>query len=205
MPFSIKNSVSSSCWRVPILKRCLLFWTNIFRRETLTSQSIKGKQIFPPLFFSFFPYLFFFFFNLKPKTFLTNQTIGVKRGLRSSSAKFAESSSLKGKILLLGGDENLSIEEQWIIPPFFEDYLFDKSLDWDSTLCSEYHSYIVCREPNDLLTMDLELKHIPRLGTCKGDCAPTIDVVFKSHTSISRGWKSWCQRVFAYPPLMDIL
>ena len=53
--------------------------------------------------------------------------------------------------------------------------------------------------------MDLELKHIPRLGTCRRDFSPTIDVVFKSHTSISRGWKSWCRMVFAYPPIMDIL
>ena len=95
----------------------------------MTSQSIKGKQIFHPLFFSFFPYLFFFFFNPKPKTLLTDQTMGVERGLRSSSAKFAKSSASKGNKPLLGGDENPSIEEQWIIPPFFEDYLFDKSLD----------------------------------------------------------------------------
>ena len=53
--------------------------------------------------------------------------------------------------------------------------------------------------------MDLELKHIPRLGTCRRDFSPTIDVVFKSHTSISRGWKSWCRMVFAHPPFMDIL
>ena len=55
--------------------------------------------------------------------------MGVKRGLRSSSAKFSETSPSKSNKPLLGGDENPYIEEQWIIPPFFEDYLFDKSLD----------------------------------------------------------------------------
>ena len=60
-------------------------------------------------------------------------------------------------------------------------------------------------KPDDLLTMDLELKHIPSLGTCRGDFAPTVDVVFKSHTSVSRGWRSWCRRVLAHPPFMDIL
>jgi len=43
--------------------------------------------------------------------------------------------------------------------------------------------------------MDLDLKHIPRLGTCRGDFAPTTDVVFKSQPSISKGWRSWCRRV----------
>ena len=131
--------------------------------------------------------------------------MGVKRSLRSSFAKFAESSASKGNKPLLGGDENPSIEEQWIIPSFFEDYLLDKSLDWNSTPCSEDLPYTVCKEPNDLLTMDLELKHIPRLGTCSGDFAPTIDVVFKSHTSVSKGWRSWCRRGLAHPPFMDIL
>ena len=53
--------------------------------------------------------------------------------------------------------------------------------------------------------MDLDLKHIPRLGTYGGDFAPTVDVVFKSHTSVSRGWRSWCRRVLAHPPFMDTL
>ena len=106
---------------------------------------------------------------------------------------------------LLGGDENPSTEEQWIILPFFEDYMFDKSLDWDLVPCSEDSPYTTCREPDDLLTMDLDLKHIPRLGTYRGDFAPTIDVVFKSHTSVSRGWRSWCRRMLAHPPFMDIL
>ena len=106
---------------------------------------------------------------------------------------------------MLGGDENPSTEEQWIIPFFFEDYLFDKILDWDSIPCSEDPPYTACGELDDLLTMDLDLKHIPRLDTCKGDFASTIDVVFKFHTFISRGRRSWCQRVLAYPPFIDIL
>jgi len=53
--------------------------------------------------------------------------------------------------------------------------------------------------------MDLDLKHIPKLGTFRGDFAPSIDVVFKSYTSVSRGWRSWYQRVLAHPPFMDIL
>ena len=71
-----------------------------------------------------------------------------------------------------------------------EDYLFDKSLDWDLALCFEEPPYTAYGIPDDLLTIDLELKHIPRLGTCRGDYAPTIDVVFKSHTSVPRDWKS---------------
>ena len=55
--------------------------------------------------------------------------------------------------------------EQWIIPPFFEDYLFDKSFGWESIPCSAGPPYTTCGETNDLLTMDLELNHIPRLGT----------------------------------------
>ena len=43
---------------------------------------------------------------------------------------------------------------------------------------------MTCGEPNDLLTIDLELKNIPRLGTCREDFAPTVDVIFKSHTSV---------------------
>ena len=99
----------------------------------------------------------------------------VKRGLRSSSTKFSKPTPSKSNKLLLGGDENPSIEEQWIIPPFFKDYLFDKSLDWDSTPYFGDHSYMACGEPDDLSTMDLELKHIPRLGTCRGDFALTVD------------------------------
>ena len=113
--------------------------------------------------------------------------MGVKRSLRSSFAKFAEFFASKGNKPLLGGDENPSIEEQWIIPSFFEDCLLDIILDWNSTPCFEDLPYTLCEDPNDLLTMDLELNHIPRLGTCSGDFAPTIDVVFKSHTSVSRG------------------
>ena len=130
--------------------------------------------------------------------------MGVKRGLRSSSAKFVEPSPSKSNKPLLGGDENPSIEEQWIISHFFLDYLFDKSLDWDSTPYSEDPPYLACGELDDLLTMDLELKHILRLDTCRGDFSPTINVVFKSHLFLG-SWRSLCQRVFAYPPFMDIL
>ena len=70
--------------------------------------------------------------------------------------------------------------------------MFDKSLDWDLTTCFKDPPYTVCGEPDNLLTMDLDLKHILRLGTCRGDFSPTADVVFKSHTSVSWGWKSWC-------------
>jgi len=131
--------------------------------------------------------------------------MGVKRGLRSNSTKFAEPCISKGNKPLLIEDENPSIEEQWIISLFFEDYLFDKSLDWDSNSYSKDPPYTACGEPDDFLTMDLELKHTPRLSTCRGDFAPTIDVVFKSHTSVSRGWRSWCRRVLAHPPFMEIL
>ena len=55
--------------------------------------------------------------------------MGVKHGLRSSSTKFVEPSPSKSSKPLLGGDENIFIEEQWTIPPFFENYLFDKSLN----------------------------------------------------------------------------
>ena len=96
--------------------------------------------------------------------------MGVKSDLGSSSAKFVEPSALKGNRPLLGGEENPSIEEQF--PPFFKDNLFDKSLDWDSTLYSEDPPYTACGEHDDLFIMDLELKHIPRLNTCRGDFAP---------------------------------
>ena len=152
---------------------------------------LKGKErYFPSLFLSFSLIFFFFFFNPKPGILFKHQIIGVKHGLRSSSTRFSESTPSKSNKPLLGGDENPSIEEQWIIPPFFEDYLFDKSPDWDSAHCSEDLPYTACGELEDILTMDLELKHIPRLGTCRGDFAPTIDVVFKAHTSVSRGWSS---------------
>ena len=84
------------------------------------------------------------------------------------------------------------------MPPFFEDYLFDKNLDQDSVPCSEDSPYTACVETDDLLTMDQDLKHIPRLGTYRGDFAPTTNVVFKSHTLVSKGWRSWCQRVLTH-------
>lgn len=121
--------------------------------------------------------------------------MGAKRTLRSSTSKVVEPSAPKISRPLVGGDENPSTEEQWIIPPFFEAYQFDKSFDWDSVHCSLNPSYTACGEPDDLLTMDLDQKHIPRLGTCKGDFASTTNMVFKSHTSVSKGWRSWCRMV----------
>ena len=131
--------------------------------------------------------------------------MGVKRGLISSFTKFSKLTPLKSSKPILGGDENHPIEGQWIIPPFFKNYLFDKSLDWDSTSCSKDPPYTTCGEADDLLTMDLELKHIRRLGTCRGDFAPTVDVVFESYTSVSKGWRRWCRGVLTHPPFMEIL
>ena len=55
--------------------------------------------------------------------------MGVKHNLKSSSLMIIEPSTPKINRPLLGGEENPSTKEQWIIPPFFEDYLFDKSFD----------------------------------------------------------------------------
>ena len=116
--------------------------------------------------------------------------MGVKYNLRSSSSKVTKPSTPKTNRPLLGGDEKLSTMEQCIIPSLFEDYMFNKSLDWGPFPFSVDPPYIACGELDDLLIMDLEVKHVPRLGTCNGDFAPTIDVVFKSHTSVSKGWRS---------------
>ena len=83
--------------------------------------------------------------------------------------------------------------------------MFDKSFDWESVPCYVGPLYKACEELDDLLTKDLELNHIPRLDTCRGDFGRTIDVIFKSHTSISKDWRSWCQRVLTHPHFMDIL
>lgn len=131
--------------------------------------------------------------------------MGVKRSLKSSFLKITDPSTPKINRPLLGGEENPSNEEQWIIPPFFKDYMFNKSFDWESVPCYSGPPYIAFEEPDDLLTKDLELKHIPRLDTCRGDFAPTIVVIFKSHTSISKDWRSWCRRVLTHPHFMDIL
>ena len=80
--------------------------------------------------------------------------------------------------------------EQWVIPSYLGDNLFYESFDWESLLCSADPLYTACGEANDLLTLDLDLKHVPRLGTCRGDFAPSIDMVFKSHTSVFKGWRS---------------
>ena len=57
------------------------------------------------------------------------KTMGVKHNLKSSSLMIIEPSTSKINRPLLGGEENPSTKEQWIIPPFFEDYLFGKSFD----------------------------------------------------------------------------
>ena len=118
---------------------------------------------------------------------MITQTMGAKRTLRSSSSKAIKPLTPKINRQLLRGDENTSTKEQCIISPFFEDYLFDKSFDCDSIPCYSDPLYMECKELDDLLTMDLDLKHIPLLGTCKGDVTSTIDVVFKFHTSVSKG------------------
>ena len=82
--------------------------------------------------------------------------MGVKRSLRSRSSKIIEPLTPKINRPLLGGEENPPTEEQWIIPPFFEDYLFDKSFDWEPVPCSADPPYTACGETDDLLTMDLE-------------------------------------------------
>ena len=120
------------------------------------------------------------------------QTMGAKRTLKSSSSKAIKPSTPKINRPLLGGDENPSTKEQWIIPPFFENYLFDKSFDQDFVPYSSNPLQPECGELDGLLTMDSDLKHIPQLGTCRGDVSSTTDVVFKSHTSISNGWRNWC-------------
>ena len=128
LPFLVKNSVFSLCWQVLILKRYLTFEPTSFGGKILTPQSIKGKERYFPPYFSLFP-LIFFFLSPKPRILFEHQIMCVKRGLRSSSTKFSELAPSKSNKPLLGGDENPYIEEQWIISPFFEDYLFDKNLD----------------------------------------------------------------------------
>ena len=81
-------------------------------KKILTPQSIKGKKDISLIFlFSFF--FFFPFFYQKPRILFKDQIMGIKCGLRSSSIKFGEPSSLKSSKPLLGGDANPSIEEQW--------------------------------------------------------------------------------------------
>ena len=168
------------------LKRCLTFERLFFRVKIAIVQSIKGKELPPSTHFSHF-LLILFFFEPKSQNFSQAQkTIGVKFNLRSSFLKIMDPSTPKFNRPLLGGEENPSTKEQWIIPPFFEDYMFDKSFDWEFVPCYVGPPYTACEELDDLLTKDLELKCIPRLETCRGDFAPTIDVIFKSHTSISK-------------------
>jgi len=75
--------------------------------------------------------------------------MGVKSNLRSSSSEATKPSTPKTNRLL-----------------------FDKSFDWKSVPYSTDPPHIACGEPDGLLTMDLELKHIPRLGTYKGYFTP---------------------------------
>ena len=89
------------------------------------------------------------------------KTMGFKCNLRSNSSKITKPSTTKINRPLLGGEKNPSTEEQWIICHFFEDYLFNKSFDRDYVPCSSDSPYIACGEPDDLLTMDLDFKHIP--------------------------------------------
>ena len=153
----------------PVLTRVTFEPTSFGGKKNYFSKYKRKRKIFLFLFLSFsliFFFLFIFFFiNLKPRILPKHQIMGVKRGLGSSFTKFVEPTPSKSNKPLLEGDKNPSIEEQWIIPPFFEDYLFDKSLNWDLALCSKDPPYTVCQEPNDLLIIDMELKHIPSKST----------------------------------------
>ena len=113
----------------------------LFGGKRGNSSKYKRKRNISLPYFSHFSIISFF--NPKSIILLRYQIMGVKHGLRSSFAKFSEPSPSKSSKPLLGGNENLSIEEQWIIPFFFEVYLFDKSLDCDLTPCSEdpLHEY----------------------------------------------------------------
>ena len=49
-----------------------------------------------------------------------------RKSLCSSSFKVSEDlATLKGNKTLLGGSENPSPPESWVVPAFFEDYMFD--------------------------------------------------------------------------------
>lgn len=131
--------------------------------------------------------------------------MGSKLALRSYSSKIIETTNPMINRPLLGGDENPLVEEHWVIPYFLGDNLFDESFDWESLPYSKDPTYIACGEPDDLLIIDLDLKHIPWLGTYRGDFDPSTNVVFKSHTSISKGKRSWCRRVLTNPFYVKIL
>lgn len=90
-------------------------------------------------------------------------------------------------------------------PSRFEDYLFDNGFDWKSIPCSADPPSTACGVPIVILTIDLDLKHIPWLDICMGNFALTTNVVFKSHTSVSKGWRSRCRIVLTHTPFMDIL
>jgi hypothetical protein len=97
---------------------------------------------------------------------------------------------------LLGGSENPPAPESWANSNFFEDYLFDKTPLKSFHVCnSDDHPFLVYSVPDHLLLMDIDLKQIPRLVVSRGDFAPSVDVVFKSHILASKGWKSWCQHL----------
>ena len=63
----------------------------------------------------------FLIFLVLPLSSSLHSSMGAKHTLRSSSLKVVEASTPKINRPSLGGNENPSIEEQWIVPPFFED------------------------------------------------------------------------------------
>lgn len=81
----------------------------------------------PVFLFFVFPYLLPFQTQIS-EFLISIKLMGVKCSLRSNTSKSNRP--------LLGGEENPSTKEKWIIPPFFEDYLFNKSFDWESIPCS---------------------------------------------------------------------
>uniref|UniRef100_A0A2N9J539 Uncharacterized protein n=1 Tax=Fagus sylvatica TaxID=28930 RepID=A0A2N9J539_FAGSY len=115
--------------------------------------------------------------------------------LYSTSKASEDPEVLKGNKTLLGGSENPPAPKSWANPNFFEDYLFDKTPLKSFHVCnSDDPPLFVYSVPDHLLLMDIDLKQIPCLVVSRGDFAPSVDVVFKSHTS-SKGWKSWCQHL----------
>ena len=70
--------------------------------------------------------------------------MGFKRTLRSTSSKITKALTPKIGRQLLGGEENPSVKEQWIIPSFFGDNLFDKSFAWESLPYPMEPPYMAC-------------------------------------------------------------
>ena len=129
-----------------------------------------------------------------------------QRQLCSTSKALEDPEVPKGNKALLGGSENPPTPESWADPSFFEDYLFDK------TPLKSFHVYnnddpplLSYGEPDHILLMDINLKQISRLAISRGDFSPIVDVVFKSHTSTSKGWKSWCTSILKNPTYLAML